>query len=336
VEGPLVVTANRDADEGTAQPLAPGRNDELDLGDVDVDAFERDIRDRDRRRRTITAVALGLALAGAIAFAVVAVVSRPQRRDLGADDWSPPPSYMATTSSIPTVVDAGTAPPRPVPTAPHPSRLPMCREPTTPLVFRSMCQLDAPAAAAVFECERPEVRTIWPRAVSWGCPPIAPGQPRPISIELAFDRQGQMPGHGEVVVDGDSRLAPRTVIRKVKVTLNRLDRAAASEQVAHLRAAARSWGCALVIRPPYRARLYDRVDEVLARFEREHEERRRLAMEHEIDCGPQWGIRVRYHEIMAGLTVEAASPLGFELTAYDAPPLPPAQDSGDRSRGGAR
>jgi hypothetical protein len=277
-------------------------DDEHDLAAVDVDVFEQHIRNQDRRRRRLTAVAVALALAGASAFASVAVVMRPRSRYPGGDDGSPPSSYMASTSSIPKVDDAWAAPPRPVPTAPHPSKLPMCREPTPPLAWRSMCQLDAPAASAIFECERPEVGLVWPRAVSWRCPPVVPRPARSTAIELMFDREGEMPKHGELVVDGDPRLAPRGVVRKVTATLRELDRAAAAEQVDLLLAAARGWGCLKL------------------------EETRNFGIWYEIDCGERWKIRVHYSDLgtSSSVTIEAASPPGFELTDLHAAPLPPA------------
>lgn len=333
VERAIVLTTNPDDERHAPRPHVADRGEVIDVGLAEAEAFEQNIRDQERRRRTIAAAAVTLALAGALTFIVVAAATRPRGYATRSSESNLLSSYTAPDSPTTAVVDAGTAPPRPEPTAPHPSRLPMCREPTTPPALRAMCQLDAPAASAVFECTEPMVTMLWPRAVKWICPPDVPGQAGPISIALVFDREGDMPEPGDPVGDGDPRVAPRGVIRKVSVTLRELDRGAASGQVEQLLAAARGWGCVELVRPPYRGRRYDQLERITERFEREHEERRRLAMEHEIDCGAQWKIRVSYIDLGTPplLVLEAASPLGFELTDLGSARFPTTPASKIRS-----
>ena len=313
----------RDGDGPAAVPRFTGNSDDIDPAGKEVDAFEQEIRSQDRRRRTITAVVVTLALAGAITFVAWAIVTRPRSKysseTITASRYTRPPS----PSSEPAIADAELAPPRPEPTAPHPSKLPVCDDPKAPLALRAMCQLGAPAASAAFECEHPEVGMIWPGAVSWRCPPERPRRARSISVDLIFDREGDMLRHGEVVIEDDPRTARRGVVRKVSITLSDLDRAAASEQVEHLLAAARGWGCVEVAAPPYLRQGSYELDRLAEQLEREREESKRQAMAHEVDCGAQWKIRVRYIDVRAWplLIFEAGSPLGFELTDPGAAPF---------------
>lgn len=302
---------DHDSERGVVAPPVADGSDEVDI-------FERKIRDRERRHRRITTGSLGLALTAVAAFIIVWVATTVQGYKTEPHDSTEASSIAAPTPTVALTADAEPAPPRAEPTAPHPSRLPMCGEPRTPPAMRAMCQLDAPATSVVFECAHPEPMMFWPRAVEWGCRSDVPGRVRPVSIALVFDRQGDMPEGGEELRDGDPRTARRGTVRKVSAKLGDIDRRQASEEIEHLRAAAQGWGCVENADPPEHARAYDEFGRMAQHLEHEREERRRLAMEHEIDCGAHWKIRTNYIDLGPSslLVIEAAGPLGFELTSF--------------------